>query len=87
VPPIATAGFSQRRPVIKTLSIALVAATLISGIAPALADDSADTPSYQEQMTSMWIATREPAYARLAGLSDKQISEASHMPAETGNLN
>ena len=70
----------------KTFSIALVAATLLAGVAPALAEDT-DSPSYQEQMTSLWIATGDANYARLAGLTDAQINAERHMPIEHSDLN
>ncbi|MBP0587618.1 hypothetical protein, partial [Mycobacterium tuberculosis] len=60
----------------KTLNIALIAATLVTGgIAPALA---ADAPSYKEQMTGLWVLTRDPAYGRLAGLTDQQLGASQH---------
>lgn len=71
----------------KTLSIALVAATLVAGVAPALADDSNDSPTYKDQMTNLWIATKDPAYARLAGLTDAQIAAQSRLPVEHQSAN
>jgi hypothetical protein len=72
----------------KIVSIIVVTSTLaVAGIAPAFAaNDGTDSPTYQEQMTNLWIATGNPTYARLAGLSDQQISEAARVPVETNTL-
>lgn len=71
----------------KTFSIALVATALLAGVAPALADEDSDAPSYQEQMTNLWIATGDANYAHLAGLTDAQISAERQMPVEHSDLN
>jgi hypothetical protein len=69
----------------KTLSIALIAATLVAGAAPAFAD-GADAPSYKDQMTNLWVATQDPTYARLAGIAPTQLTEQSRMPVEHQDL-
>lgn len=69
----------------KSLSIALIAATLVAGAAPALASDT-DSPSYKDQMTNLWIATKDPLYARLAGLSAGQVTEQTRLPVERQDL-
>jgi predicted secreted protein len=69
----------------KTFSTAIVAATLLASVTPVLAEDF-DPPSYQEQMTSLWIATGDANYARLAGLTDAQIKESRQMPVDHGDL-
>jgi predicted secreted protein len=66
----------------KTLiATALLATSLMAGVsAPALAGDSS-SPSYQDQLTSLWIATGDATYARLAGLSEAQIAATKRPPA------
>jgi hypothetical protein len=67
----------------KTLNIALVAATLLVGAVPAIA---ADATSYKDQMTSLWIATGDANYARAAGLNDQQINAVQHQAREGVSL-
>jgi predicted secreted protein len=67
----------------KTLNIALVAATLLVGAVPAIA---ADAPSYKDQMTNLWIATGDANYARAAGLNDRQIDAVQHQAREGVSL-
>jgi hypothetical protein len=65
----------------KLLSVVLTAATLAVGcVAPAMAESDSTS------MTNLWIATRDPAYAKLAGLSDKQVAEMKALHYETLNL-
>lgn len=66
----------------KTLNIALVATTLLASAAPALADSL----SYKDQMTNLWIATGDANYARAAGLNDRQINAAQHQARESVSL-
>ena len=56
---------------------------LLVGAAPAFADEA---PTYKEQMTNLWASTGDAGFARLAGLSDQQISAARQLPAETVTL-
>jgi hypothetical protein len=68
----------------KTLNIALIAATLLTGVtAPVFAADS-DSPTARDQATSLWIATKDPVYGRLSGLSDQQMSATMSQPTNAG---
>lgn len=69
----------------KTLNIALVAASLLTVAAPAFAGD-AEAPSFKDQMTSQFIATGDANYGRLAGLSDRQISAVKAQPFASGSI-
>lgn len=69
----------------KTVAITLIASTLALGaFAPALAEGN--TRTYKQQMTDAWIATGDPIYGRLSGLSDAQIKKASRLPVESNML-
>lgn len=70
----------------KTFAITLVASTLALGaFAPAMADEG-NSRTYKQQMTDAWIATGDPIYGRLSGLTDAQIKKAAHLPVETNAL-
>jgi hypothetical protein len=69
----------------KTLNIALVAASLMTVAAPAFAGD-AEAPSYKDQLVGQFIATGDASYGRLAGLSDQQISAVKAQPFASGSI-
>lgn len=71
----------------KTLSVALVAATLLAGAAPAFAGADSDSMTYKEQMTNLWISTGDATYAKLAGLTEAQIAEQHHVPRSHRSAN
>lgn len=70
----------------KTLSIALVAATLVAGSVPAFAGNDSDSPTFKEQMTNLYVTTGDATYARLAGLTEQQLAEQKHMRPERQDL-
>jgi hypothetical protein len=69
----------------KTLNIALVAASLLAAATPALAGDG-DSASYKDQMTNLWISTGDAAYARQAGLTDREINAVKQLPRESASF-
>lgn len=61
----------------KIVQIALITVTALGA---GMTASYADSPTNRQQAENLWIATGNPTFGRLAGLTDAQINAAQHMP-------